>query len=130
MAKLTIMGDVVQIKTEMTAEEIDRVKMFAPDALKLFDNEGNEVFSVGIGDANYSKYGICFCSTDSEGKCFMTADNPVTDHDDPAEEKKLVVREFAQLINKLEAVEANITAAKEMLDAIEVKVDESVTFAG
>lgn len=128
MAKIKVMGDVIQLSTELTREELERVKNFAPDALKLFDTEGNEVFGVGIGDASYSKYGICFCNETAEGKMFMSTNNPVTDHADPTEEREAIVRYFAPIINKLQAVEANVAAAKETLDSMEAAVQDSVEF--
>ena len=128
MAKMKVMGDMIQLSTDLTKDELERVKNFAPEALKLFDNEGNEVFGVGIGDASYSKYGICFCSETAEGKMFMTTNNPVTDHSDPAKEREEIVRYFAPIINKLQAVEANIAAVRESLDAMEASVQDAVTF--
>ena len=122
------MADMIQLSTDLTKDELERVKNFAPEALKLFDNEGNEVFGVGIGDASYSKYGICFCSETAEGKMFMTTNNPVTDHSDPAKEREEIVRYFAPIINKLQAVEANIAAVRESLDAMEASVQDAVTF--
>lgn len=128
MAKMKVMGDMIQLSTDLTKDELERVKNFAPEALKLFDNEGNEVFGVGIGDASYSKYGICFCSETAEGKMFMTTNNPVTDHSDPAKEREEIVRYFAPIINKLQAVEANVAAVRESLDALEASVQDAVTF--
>ena len=128
MAKMKVMGDMIQLSTDLTKDELERVKNFAPEALKLFDNEGNEVFGVGIGDASYSKYGICFCSETAEGKMFMTTNNPVTDHSDPTKEREEIVRYFAPIINKLQAVEANIAAVRESLDALEASVQDAVTF--
>lgn len=128
MAKMKVMGDMIQLSTDLTKDEIERVKNFAPEALKLFDNEGNEIFGVGIGDASYSKYGICFCSETAEGKMFMTTNNPVTDHSDPAKEREEIVRYFAPIINKLQVVEANIAAVRESLDAMEASVQDAVTF--
>ena len=129
MAKVTIMGDAIQLKTSLTRKEIERVKAFAPEALKLFDTEGNEVFSIDISHANFSKYGICFCSEDAEGKMFMTMDNPVLDHSDVEKEREEVIRRFAPALNKLETVEANVEAAKESLEQMEAAVTDSVTFA-
>lgn len=128
MAKMKVMGDMIQLSTDLTKDELERVKNFAPEALKLFDNEGNEVFGVGIGDASYSKYGICFCSETAEGKMFMTTNNPVTDHSDPTKEREEIVRYFAPIINKLQAVEANVAAVRESLDALEASVQDAVTF--
>jgi hypothetical protein len=129
MAKVTIMGDAVQLKTSLTRKEIERVKAFAPEALKLFDTEGNEVFSIDISHANFSKYGICFSSEDAEGKMFMTMNNPVLDHSDAEKEREEVIKYFAPALSKLEAVEANVTAAKESLEKMEASVTESVIFA-
>ena len=130
MAKLTIMGDTIQLTSEITKAELERVENFAPKALKLFDNEGNEVFGVGFGNANFSKYGICFCSETAEGKLFMTTNNPVVDHSDAEEERKEIIRYFAPLLNKLNTVEANVAAAKEGLDEAEAAVEDAVTFVG
>lgn len=130
MAKITIMGDIVQIKTDLTKSDVDRVKTFAPEALKLFDNEGNEIFGVDLGDACYSKYGVCFCSEDSEGKLYMSTNNPVIDHSNPEAEKEEVVKHFALLLNKLKAVEANVQGAADTLSAVEAEATESVVFAG
>lgn len=130
MAKITIVGDMIQIKTDLTKSDVERVKTFAPEALKLFDNEGNEVFGVDMGDACYSKYGVCFCSEDADGKLFMSTDNPVSDHSDPEKEKEEVTKYFALLINKLRAVEANVQGAAETLTAVETEAKEAVVFAG
>ena len=129
MATLKIMGDALQIKSELTGEQIERVKTFAPEALKLFDTEDNEVFGVEYpADASYSKYGICFCNTDSDGKVFMTTNNPVRDHDDPEKEKEEVVKRFALILNHLNMVEANVAEARAALEQMESAVTNSVTF--
>lgn len=129
MAKVTIMGDIVQIKSDLTKNEVERVKAFAPNALKLYDQDENEVFAIGIGDASYSKYGICFCSEDAEGKLFMSTDNPVTDHADAEKEKYEVTKYFASIINNLTLIEKNVESAKEALEEMEANVADSVVFA-
>lgn len=129
MAKVTIVGDVVQLKSDLTKEEITRVKAFAPEALKLFDEDKNEVFAIDIGNASYSKYGICFCSEDVDGKVFMTMDNPVLDHSDAEKEREEVVKYFAPVLHKLNVLEENIISAKETLEEMEASVNESVVFA-
>ena len=129
MAKLTIMGDMIQLKSDLTREEVERVEAFAPEALKLVDNDGNEVFGVSVGNASFSKYGVCFCSTDADGKLFMSMDNPVLDHADQEEERKAVIKYFAPMLSKLEAVEANVAGARAALEDIEQSVESSVVFA-
>lgn len=130
MAKLSIMGDTVQITTDLTKEVIKRVEDYIPEALKLFDTEGDEVFGVAIGNASFSKYGICFCSENAEGKMFMTTNNPVLDHSDSEKEREEVVKCFAQVLNNLKQVEENVQEVKAELDGIEASVQESVTFVG
>lgn len=131
MAQIKIMGDALQIKSELTAKEIERVEAFAPDALKLFDQDDNEIFGVTYpADACYSKYGVCFCNTDDEGKIFMTTNNPVVKHGDPEEEKKEVIKRFAPILSKLNMIEANVADAQAALDEMEASVTESVTFVG
>ena len=129
MAKVKVLGDMMQIKTEITGAELERVEKFAPEMLKLTDDDGNEVFGISRGSAFYSKYGICFCSEDAEGKLFMSTNNPVTDHGNAEEEKDKVVKELAPIINKLQAVENQIKKAGEILTAIETEVRESVEIA-
>ena len=128
MAKLSIMGDSIQIKSTLTKKEVLRVQKFAPEALKVFDEDGNEVFGIGLGSASCSQYGICFSSVDSEDKIFMTMENPIRDHSDTEWEKKQIVEFFAQTLYKLELVEANIADAKAELERIENDVEGSVTF--
>ena len=117
MAKMKIVGDIIQLKSDLTKEQFKRVEAFAPESLKLYD-----------GDACYSKYGVCFCSEDAEGKLFMSTNNPVTDHSDPEKEREEIVKKFAPILNKLQLVEANILSAEEYLGEIEASVRDSVTF--
>lgn len=126
MAKVRVLGDAIQLKTELTKEDLDRVKAFAPESLKLYDQDGNEVFGVDEGDAFYSKYGVCFSNTDSEGRLFMTSDNPVEDHSDPEKEKEEIIKHFAQILNKLEAIEMSVRNARQALMEIEESVKTSV----
>ena len=128
MAKMKIVGDIIQLKSDLTKEQFKRVEAFAPESLKLYDEEGNEVFGIAVGDACYSKYGVCFCSEDAEGKLFMSTNNPVTDHSDPEKEREEIVKKFAPILNKLQLVEANILSAEEYLGEIEASVRDSVTF--
>ena len=130
MAKISIMGDTVQITSDITKEVITKVKRYAPEALKLYDENDNEVFGIEFGNASCSKYGICFCSVDAEGKLFMTTNNPVLNHSDAEKEREEVVREFAPMIHKLQLIESNVANCLESLNEIETAVNEAVTFVG
>lgn len=129
MAKVKVLGDMMQIKSDLTGAEFDRIESFAPEMLKLTDDEGNEVFGISRGHAFYSKYGVCFCSEDAEGKLFMSTNNPVVDHTDAEKEKEEIVKTLAPILSKLNAVEKQIKNAGEILTAIETEVKESVEIA-
>lgn len=130
MAKIKVLGDMIQIKSELTEEQFDRVKTFAPEALIMKDDEtGEEVFGIEKGASNFSKYGICFCSTDSDGKLFMTTNNPTLgDHSNREEEMQKILKIFAPIMAKLNASEAHILNVMATLESVEEAVKESIEF--
>ena len=129
MAKLKVLGDMIQIKIDLTEADFNKVKNYAPDALKIKNEEGDEVFGISKGDAHWSKYGVAFCNTDADGKLFMTTTNPVHEHGDPAEELKRIKEEFAQTIFFLEMIEQSFAEMKTELDAMEQNAERSIEMA-
>ena len=129
MAKLKVLGDVIQISIDLTEKDYNKVKNYEPKALKVMDDKDNEVFGISVGDAHWSKYGVAFSSTDADGKLFMTLTNPVEDHSDPEAEKKSIKEEFAQTIFFLELIEKSIAEMKTQLDALEQNAEQSIEMA-
>lgn len=129
MAKLKVLGDMIQIKIELTESDFNKVKNYAPDALKVKNDNGDEVFGISMGDAHWSKYGVAFCNTDSDGKLFMTTNNPVVEHSDPAEELKVIKEKFAQTIFFLEMIEKSFDSIKTELNAMEQNAERSIEMA-
>lgn len=127
MAKINVTGDAIQIKSSLTRANYDTIRHYKPEALKLIDEKGNEIFGITMGDAHVSKYGVSFCNTDSEDKLFMTTENPVNEHSDPELEKKLISRKFAQVINNLEAVETQIETEMPNIRALEQNAERAIT---
>jgi len=126
MAQINVTGDMIQIKTKLTEEEFKLVEYYAPDVLKLKDEKGDEYFGINRGDAHASKYGISFCNTDSEGRLFMTTENPVHDHSDPEKEKQYISREFAQVINNLQVIEKQVDEKKPEIAALEQNAERAI----
>lgn len=126
MAKLNVLGDAVQLKSALTTEEIATVKTFDPERLKLKDEEGNELFSISLGHASISKYGIVFCSTDAEGKAYVTTENSVTDHSNPELEKAFLVKEWAPILANLTKLEGQVALALEDIAAMEASVVDAI----
>lgn len=130
MAKIKVLGDMIQIKINLTESDFKKVKNYAPDALKIKNEDGNEIFGISMGDAHCSKYGVAFCNTDAEGKLFMTTENPIKDHSDPTEEKKVIKEQFAQTIFFLEMIEEHFAAIKTELTAMEQNAERSIVMDG
>ena len=130
MAQINVTGDMIQIKTNITESEYEVISHYSPETLKIVDEKGNDVFSIAMGAAHYSKYGVTFCNSDAEGKLFMTANNPVTDHSDPAKERKLIAKELAQTINNLRIIEAQVEAEKPKIAELVQNANEVIHMTG
>lgn len=129
MAKIKVMGDTVQICSELTVATINKAKFYKPDSLKLKDEQGNEYFGVGLGDAHYGKNGVTFSSNDHEGKAFMTTSNPIAnDHSDRALEVRTLTKTFAKTIDNLNKVEAQVLEALTEIAAIETNTVNAIDF--
>lgn len=129
MAKITVLGDTIQIKLDLTKTDFEKVQNYAPDTLKIKNKEGDEVFGISVGNAHWSKYGVAFSGTDADGKLFMTTANPVQCHQDPEAEKKAIKEAFAQTIFFLENIEKNFAEMKEQLNILEANAEASITIA-
>lgn len=125
MARLNVMGDALQIKSRLTKAEIERALTFKPEALKIKDEENNEIFAIALGNASISQYGICFPSTDAEGRVFVTADNNI-DHSDPVAEREYLTRNFATILDKIDQVETQVSLVSGELKNIEERVARNI----
>jgi len=67
--RITVLGDALVVTSSLTVEEIEMLKKYDPDALKLFDADGNQTFGVGYssGNGNLTKKGVTFGATSNGG---------------------------------------------------------------
>lgn len=126
MATLKVLGDTIQIKIELTEADFNKVKNYAPDALKVKNDDGDEVFGISMGANHWSKYGVAFSNTDSAGRLFATVPNPVENHSDPEAEKAQIKEAFAQTLFFLGLVEQNFAAVKAEVTAMEQEAERSI----
>ena len=126
MATLKVLGDTIQIKLNVTEAEFNKVKNYAPDALKVKNDDGDEVFGISRGSAHWSKYGVAFANTDAAGKLFTTVTNPVEDHSNPEAEKAAIKETFAQTLFFLGLIEQNFQAVKTEVDAMEQDAERNI----
>lgn len=126
MAQINVYGDMIQIRSSLTKEDYELVKYYKPEALKIVDENGNEIFGITTGCAHVSKYGISFCNTDEKGRLFMTTNNPVSDHSNPEVERKMISKEYAQTINNLQFIETQIANEKPNIIELEQNANRAI----
>ena len=133
MANITAYGDTLTITSDITKEEYLKVERFAPEALKLKDEDGNEIFRV-IYDPfakSCSENGIVFHSVNTEGKLFFTTDNVVTGiHEDLDAERAMITDRYASILTKINAVESVIKAVSNDVNGMAESVQSSIHICG
>lgn len=126
MAKLTLLGDALQIKSSITEDILEKVKRFSPKTLKLIDENGNEIFAIDKGNASTSPHGILFPSADPEGRLFTTILCPDLEHKSYYDDKEAIKRNFSVMLYNLRKVEDQIRDALETVIMIERDVEDSI----
>lgn len=109
---------VVVINSSLTKEAIEKLKRHTPTALKLMDEEKNEIFGVTFGTASISDYGISFDRVDSEGKVLITINASLENNE--------IADQFAKVLTNLKKVEEKALAAYTELEAMLLDVANSI----
>lgn len=111
---------VIAFNSKLTAEAIKALQKHIPSALKMRDQEGNDIFAISYkeGQASISEYGICFNKTDSEGCLLLTVAADMTNKEIADEYAAIIMKAkeieewalnaYAQLTDQLLDVEASI----------------------
>ena len=127
MAKLKAFGDTLMIQSSITTDDYEATERHKPDALKLKDENKEDIFVVSVGAASVSKYGISFCSHNTKGCLFMTTENVVQGgHTDLEEEKKMIEDNYASIIANLIKVEKQVEEAKAEIAQTVESVSDSI----
>lgn len=74
MANVKIVGNAVILTSDLTVEEIAKVKKFTKNGLKLKDEKGNDIFEIAYtpGMSSISDYGINYGEVNAEGHAQAT----------------------------------------------------------
>lgn len=126
--KLAITGDAYVLTSTLKAADIQLVKKHQPDALKIKDKDGNDIFALGYnqGSPCISKCGVTFGGTSRDGGEFATITGTLPAGTTNAKEYVAdLVGSALQNINKLEAtlpevIETIKRERRELLDAVVV----------
>lgn len=109
---------VVVFNTKLTKEAIEKLQKHMPSALKLKDEEGNETFAIGFGQASMTEYGVCFDRVDSEGKALVTVTATMDNNE--------IAEEFAAILMKVKEVEDQAEEAYTKLTEMLMEVANTI----
>ena len=124
-AKVEISGASAVVVSDVALEDWKRVEKYAPEALKIVDEEGDAVFKVKTGTqgGSINEYGVCFGSyTNEGGKATVTV---LLDED--VEDKAGAVKEImgAALLD-LTDIEKEIPAILKDIAEKEAEIDKLI----
>lgn len=127
--KIIVSGDGVTVKFDKTLSEIKTLEKHDPKALRLLDEDKNEVFRVAstTGEGSINAYGATFGSEsrDDAKKAILTLIMPTEARD----AKAWVEEVIGTAILKLNKVEAQMTEALSQVNNDLAAVRESITVA-
>lgn len=126
MAKVQITGDAFSIETNLLMEDIQNLKKFNPQALKLKNEKGDEVFAITLGTVgSISDAGIVFTSAADNGNASVTAMFPETNmaYED---KRKFITNEVGKTILKLNEIEPIITTELRAFNEAIAEIESSI----
>jgi hypothetical protein len=101
---------VIVFNTKLTKEAILKLSRHCPNALKLKDAEGNDVFGLSFGEsASISDYGICFNKVDNEGQALVTITGSLDNNE--------IADRYAGILIKARELETRALETYEALEA-------------
>jgi len=109
---------VVVFNTKLTKIAIEKLAKHNPDALKLKDENGDDIFAIAFGSASITEYGVCFDKVDSEGKALVTVAKTM--------ENEEIAEEYASTLLKVKQVEAQAEAAYRTLETQLLDITNSI----
>lgn len=115
-------ANVFVLNTTIKTEDIQLLKSGNPNALKEFDDEGNEVFAINYeeGEGCITDFGITFGKTSADGTACVSARGYLVDEDateDIEALKEAVIEIFLPIQPHLEKLEASVPEAVTQLKA-------------
>lgn len=98
---------VIVFNTSLTKEAIEKLQKHNPSALKIQDENGNDIFAIGFGSGSITEYGVNFDKVDSEGKALISVQATKTNEE--------IADEYAKILIKVKEIEEKALAAYEAL---------------
>lgn len=129
--KISLINGAYALTSDIKAEDIEFLEKNNPEALKLTDKEGNEIFAVSYkeGKSSVSPFGVTFGSKslNDSGKAVVTGNIPQSVTADKA--KEYVAEIVAPVVENLETLEKSISEAANKARAARAKLISNITVA-
>ena len=130
MAKILVAGNAVVITSNIKLADIALIGKYRPEALTLFEGEGDEkepVFAIGIGGSGISPFGAEFDQEahDGSGNAQLTEFIPSEIED----VKAYVSDKFGRAVLKLNKLEAQLPEVINAIAAEKAMIDANITVA-
>lgn len=124
--KITITADAFAITSSIKKEEYDLVKKHNPSALKIVDEEGNELFTVGYteGRPSLEPFGVTFGGLTRDNDKFLTYTGNIPSGTTDA--KEYVTDKVGVLYENLKKIEDNMTTAVKGVEEARKSIKDSI----
>lgn len=130
MAKINVLAKAVVVTSTLKIEEIKLVKKYRPEALTLFEGEGDKkepVFCIGLtrGAGEINQYGASFSeNTPGDGK---EAQVTMILPDGISDVKEYVSDAIGRAVIKLNKLEATVPGIIEEIKAEKAEIEANIT---
>lgn len=127
--KLSIVGDAYVLTSDLTATGIETAKKYRPNALKIKDADGNDIFAISYnpGKPCISKNGVTFggVSRNGDGKATITGTIP----DSVTDAKAFVAELVGCAVSNLKVLEDSLPPVLATIEAERNALLNSITIA-
>jgi hypothetical protein len=125
MGKVTIAGNSYVVTSTVSRADLEMVKKYRPDTLKIVDDETKEVlFRVSIGSDSVSGFGISFGGVSNDDDKLATATLPIPHAVEDAKEYVIDIAGLA--LTMLEKVEGKVADVLKDIKADHDVIAESI----
>lgn len=134
MAKITVAGQAIVVKSSLTLDDIEAVKKYRPDALTLYKGEGSEKepdFMIGITSSSagcIGTYGVEFSAESHDEEKHATVTMLLPNEVDDV--KGYVADQIGSAVLKLAKLEESLPKVIEEIAAEREKIGELIHVAG
>lgn len=113
------------ITTTIKKDDVVLLKEHKPEALKKYDENGDEIFAINYRDgaSSWTKFGVTFGGANADGNLTL---NAIVDGEDEEELKDTVVKNLLGTIEFIQEFEDSVTAEANAIKEKQQALRESI----